>query len=121
MKSSTTDKGRLAEDKALDYLENQGLVLEARNFRSRQGEIDLIMLDNDTCVFIEVRSRKNNSFLHAAETIDQRKRTKIIQTSQLYIQKMQKKSNRFFRFDVVTINGQFDDVNIEWIKNAFDA
>ena len=55
MKSSTTAKGRLTEDKALNYLENQGLVLEARNFRSRQGEINLIMQDNDTCVFIEVR------------------------------------------------------------------
>jgi putative endonuclease len=96
LKSSTTVKGRLAEDKALEYLENQGLLLQTRNFRSRQGEIDLIMQDNDTCVFIEVRSRKNNNFLHAAETIDKRKRTKIIQTSQSYIQKMQNGSCRFF-------------------------
>jgi putative endonuclease len=121
LKSSTTAKGRLTEDKALNYLENQGLVLEARNFRSRQGEINLIMQDNDTCVFIEVRSRNKNSILVALETIDQRKRTKIIQTSQLYIQKMQHSSCRFFRFDVFTINGQVNDVNIEWIKNAFDA
>ena len=55
MKHCTTESGRLAEDRALAYLKSQGLVLIKRNFRSRRGEIDLIMRDADALVFVEVR------------------------------------------------------------------
>jgi putative endonuclease len=118
---TTTDKGRLAEDKALEFLISEGLVTLARNYRSRQGEIDLIMQDKDTTVFVEVRARTNNKVLHAIETIDQRKQSHIIRTSQHYLQHDKKNQTHYYRFDVICMNGPIDKANIEWIKNAFDA
>ncbi len=119
--STTTDKGRLAEDKALDFLTAEGLVPITRNYRSRQGEIDLIMLDKDTTVFVEVRARTHNNILHPVETIDRRKQNHIIRTSQHYLQHTDKSGTRYYRFDVISLSGPMDKANIEWIKNAFDA
>ena len=72
--------GRMAEDLALRYLQKHDMTLLERNFRSRFGEIDLIMQENNTIIFVEVRARKNTAFLHPAETIDHSKRTKIRRT-----------------------------------------
>jgi putative endonuclease len=119
--ATTTAKGRLAEDRALDFLKNQGLLILVRNYRSAQGEIDLIMRDKDTTVFVEVRARTHNKVLHAIETIDQRKQNRIVRTSQHYLQHAEKNSSRYYRYDVVCICGTIDNANIEWIKNAFDA
>ena len=118
---TTTDKGRVAEDKALAYLKNQGLVPITRNYRSPRGEIDLIMQDKDITVFIEVRARTRDNILHPIETIDQRKKNKIILTSQHYLQHGEKRSSRCYRYDVISLSGPIDKANIEWIKNAFDA
>lgn len=118
---TTTEKGRLAEDKALEYLIGEGLITLARNYRSRQGEIDLIMLDKDTTVFVEVRARTDNKVLHAIETIDQRKQNHIIRTSQHYLQHDKKNKTHYYRFDVITMSGPLNEANIDWIKNAFDA
>lgn len=121
MKLSSTEIGKKAEQKALIFLEKRGLKILEKNYRSALGEIDLIMQDKDTTVFIEVRSRKNNSKLDAIETIDQRKTKKIIQTSQQYLQNAKKSTSLYYRFDVISIHGDIEDKNIEWIKNAFDA
>ena len=121
MKSTTTEKGRLAEDTALDFLKNEGLLLLQRNYRSPQGEIDLIMQDKDTTVFVEVRSRMQNKILYTIETIDKRKQIRIIRTSQYYLQDAKKNRTRYYRFDVISISGKIAEKNIEWIKNAFDA
>ncbi len=53
----TLTRGREAEDRACDYLQTQGLQLLARNYRSKRGEIDLILQDKDSLVFVEVRYR----------------------------------------------------------------
>ncbi len=121
MNTSSTVKGRLAEDKALLFLRNEGLSALVRNYRSPQGEIDLVMQDKDTTVFVEVRSRSRNKMLDAIETIDQRKQNRIILTSQHYLQNAEKIKTQFYRFDVISINGKDNEANIEWIKNAFDA
>jgi len=121
LKLSSTEIGKKAEQKALIFLEKRGLKILEKNYRSALGEIDLIMQDKDTTVFIEVRSRKNNSKLDAIETIDQRKTKKIIQTSQQYLQNAKKSTSLYYRFDVISIHGDIEDKNIEWIKNAFDA
>ena len=119
--TTTTTKGRLAEDKALDFLKSEGLLALTRNYRSPQGEIDLIMQDKDTTVFVEVRARTHNTVLHPIETIDQRKQNHSVRTSQHYLQHAEKNRSRYYRFDVICISGPLDKANIEWIKNAFDA
>jgi putative endonuclease len=121
LKSGTTEKGRLAEDRALAFLQTQGLLLLCRNYRSPKGEIDLIMRDEETTVFVEVRSRSHSKILDTIETIDQRKQKKIILTSQYYLQEHKTDHTPYYRFDVILISGGVDRQNIEWIKNAFDA
>ncbi len=118
---TTKDKGKLAEDKALEFLKSKGLLTIDRNYSSRQGEIDLIMQDKDTTVFVEVRARMSDNILHALETIDQRKQRRIVLTSQHYLQNAETNKPRYYRFDVIVINGPVEKANIEWIKNAFDA
>ena len=121
MQISTTLKGRTAEERALSYLKKHGLAPLRRNFRSRHGEIDLIMLDSDILVFVEVRSRDNTSMLDPLESIDEIKMSKIISCSEYFLQKEKKWSNSYCRFDVVTISGSQSEEKIEWIKNAFNA
>lgn len=118
---STSAKGKLAEDCALKFLEKQGLSLIRRNYSCPAGEIDLIMRDKDKTAFIEVRSRLNENFINAVETIDLRKQKRIIKTSLHYLQNTEKYPSKYYRYDVVTIDGALTNSNIEWIKNAFDA
>ncbi|NEX18860.1 YraN family protein [Thiorhodococcus mannitoliphagus] len=104
------DKERLAEK----FLVSQGLKLQARNHRCRFGEIDLVMFDGDTLVFIEVRYRRNERFGTAAETVDARKQQRLIKTARHYLQRTP--TMLPCRFDVVAINGE-DHIN--WIRHAF--
>jgi putative endonuclease len=110
--------GVQAEQIAARYLLQQGLKLIAQNYRSRFGEIDLIMLHETTVVFIEVRLRSNASFGGAAASIDARKRKRIINTAQLYLASLVLVPP--CRFDAILL----DDIhgkNMRWLKNAFDA
>ena len=112
--------GRMAEDLALRYLLKHNMTLLERNFRSRFGEIDLIMQENNTIIFVEVRSRKNSAFLHPAETIDYSKKNKIRRTSQVFMQKTPARKHYDWRIDVITLTGRREDeMKIEWIKSAF--
>ena len=79
--------GQQAEESAYHYLKTQGLVLVERNYNSPRGEIDLIMQDNNTTVFIEVRYRSNNWFGSGAESVDQHKQQKLLATAVHYLQK----------------------------------
>ena len=114
-------RGKWAEQIALDYLVQEKLKLLSRNFHSSRGEIDLIMLDSDTIVFIEVRYRVNNNYLHALETINEKKCSRIIKTSRYYLQANHWTSKSPCRFDVLTVTGESDKPEIVWIKNAFQA
>ena len=120
MKSSI-DIGKKSEDRALQYLNARGLTLQTRNYRSRWGEIDLIMLDADTLAFIEVRSRTQSNYANAAASVDFRKQQKLIKTALIYLQQFSTPPNT--RFDVVTLDKQSaqSTQHIEWIKNAFEA
>ena len=110
--------GAQAEQWAAQYLQQQGLKPIAQNYRGRFGEIDLIMQDGASLVFIEVRLRRNPDFGGAAASIDSRKQQRIIRTAQQYLAGL----NHIppCRFDVVLM----DDAqghNVRWLKNAFDA
>ena len=112
--------GRMAENLALRYLQGQKLALLERNFRSRFGEIDLIMRENDTIIFVEVRARKTTAFLHPVESITYAKQSKIRKTSEAFMQKNTVLDRLDQRFDVVTLTGsEARGMKIEWIKAAF--
>jgi putative endonuclease len=115
---TTVQQGTTAETIVLEFLKKQGLSELTRNFRTRAGEIDLIMLDKSIIVFVEVRSRKSNRFMDAVETIDNRKVQKILRTSRLYLQR-HPDSFDSCRFDIVTLTGNISSPRLDWIKNAF--
>jgi len=117
----TQTTGKAAEDLACHYLNQQGLHLLERNFNSRYGEIDLVMRDKDTTVFVEVRYRGPNGMVDPVTSIDRRKQAKLIRTAQHYLQRQSRLASLPARFDVIAITGQGTEHSIEWIKNAFDA
>jgi len=123
---STREQGEYTENLACQYLENKGFKLIEKNFNCRVGEIDLIMQDNDSLVFIEVRYRRSNNFGSGAESITASKQSKLIKTASLYLQQHAKLNKYPARFDVVSITGfietdDLDNINFDWIENAFGA
>lgn len=107
--------GSAAENAAADFLQQQGLKLIARNFRCPYGEIDLIMQDGKTLVFIEVRLRNSNNFGGAAMSITQSKQQKLKRSAERY---MQIYGECACRFDAVLMQ-TIDTGTLEWVHNAF--
>ena len=108
----------LAEDQALAHLQQAGLKLVTRNYRTPGrggGEIDLIMRDRDgTLVFVEVRSRGSAQFGGAGASIGATKRRRIILAARHYLAALP--AHPPCRFDVVLIQPE-----LLWLKSAFDA
>ncbi len=111
--------GKTFEQLACDYLKKHGLRLCAENFQCRYGEIDLIMYDRDTLCFIEVRFRQAQGL--AAESVDEYKQRKIINTAECYRQQHNLFDDLACRFDVVAVDNQHDRPKITWLKSAFTA
>jgi putative endonuclease len=110
-------KGRRYEDTACEYLEARGLQCIARNVRYRFGEIDLVMRDEaGMLVFVEVRARRGSRFGGALGSIDAHKQTRVQLAARSFLLRYRNRPPRC-RFDVVA----FEDDQIEWVRNAFDA
>ncbi|HVT62726.1 MAG TPA: YraN family protein [Legionellaceae bacterium] len=111
-------KGFAAETLACDYLLHQGLHWRASNFRTRAGEIDLIMQDGSYIVFVEVRARTSKAYGDAIESITYAKCQKILRAALYYLQRHGLYDRYMSRFDVVTVQG--NPPTIEWIKHAIE-
>lgn len=109
-------RGDDAEEKARRFLIGKGLTPVCRNFRCKQGEIDLIMRDGERLIIVEVRFRKSSRYGSATESITRTKQSRIIAATQVYLSKQ--KLDCPIRFDVVAIAG---DGGIDWIPNAFSS
>lgn len=109
-------KGSDAELVAVSYLQRQKLLLIEKNYRCRFGEIDLIMRDGDTLVFVEVRMRTSEAFGGAAASITASKQVKLLRTARHYI--AGENSEPACRFDVMLLSGA-GGKTVEWVKNAF--
>lgn len=119
--ATTSERGRAAEAAALAWLCRRGLRPVCSNYRTAAGEIDLIVRDGETLVFVEVRSRTHREFMHPLETIDERKRMRIIRASEQYLQQYPPAEHTPCRFDVITLSGPAGAHEIEWIRDAFEA
>jgi len=120
-KANTTKTGNDAERAAEDYLRARGVEVVARNYRCRFGEIDLIMQERDTLVFVEVRLRRSSKgidFGGAAASITGRKQARIISAAQHYLAGM--KQLPPCRFDAILMVSA-DEAGIEWMRGAFEA
>lgn len=113
--SETSETGKSAESRAEQYLCQHGLTLETKNYLCRRGEIDLIMRDAKTLVFVEVRFRQSAEFGSALDTVTVKKQQKITLAAQHYIQQNNISDTTPLRFDVIGITGE----DLQWIKSAF--
>lgn len=122
MTTSKQITGQQAEDTACHYLEKQGLLLIERNYLCPRGEIDLIMKDRTTTVFIEVRYRNNVRFGSGAESVDWKKQKKLLATAAHYLQQHPKAAKSACRFDVVSLTANNSgEQKLDWIPDAFQA
>ncbi len=114
--------GQRAEDQALELLRRAGLTLIARNYRCPLGELDLVMAHGEMLVVVEVRYRRDRGFGSAADSVDARKRDKLLRTAQHFLQQDARYRRRPLRFDVVAINETgADRGETDWIQDAFHA
>ncbi len=116
--NASSSRGGEIEERARQFLLGKGMRTLEQNFRSRRGEIDLIMLDGESLVFVEVRYRRNNLFGSAAESVTRRKQSKIILAARQYLRSRREWANHPCRFDVMAIDG-CGEGRIDWIKDAF--
>lgn len=115
----TIGRGEQAEQEALRFLQNNGLVLVERNYRCRTGEIDLVMNDGEMIVFVEVRYRKSARYGSAAESVDRHKQSRLITCANHYL--TTKNLNASARFDVIAMAPDKNKIAIQWIQDAFQA
>jgi len=106
-----------AEDVAKAHLEAQGYTTLATNYTIRGAEIDLIMQDGTTYVFVEVRQRKSDSYGSAAESISQKKLHRLQKAALHYTVSKFERDDLPMRFDAVLLSGVEGDFELEHLKN----
>ena len=120
---NTRAAGARYEDVALAHLEGAGLVLIARNYNCRYGEIDLVMRERDTVVFVEVRYRRPGRFGGGIDSVHAAKRARLIRTAGAFLAEHPRLADTTCRFDVLAISDGVapDSPSLDWRRNAFDA
>lgn len=112
--------GSEGESLAVQFLRERGYTNIVQNYKTRIGEIDIIARDSETIVFVEVKTRSDDTFCEPYESVNTAKRQKIKNVALLYLQKQKKECPA--RFDVISIicqkNGQ---KTIHHIKDAFEV
>lgn len=109
--------GSVAEEAAARFLEEKGIRILERNFRSYHGEIDIIALEQQTILVVEVKMRSYKDCGTAAEAVDFRKQRRICYTFNYYRMQRKLAENTAVRFDVIEVDRDFA---CHWIKNAFE-
>ncbi len=117
--SPTQRKGNKAEELALYYLRKQGLKLLERQFKSKMGEVDLIMRKAKELIFVEVRSLQSTTYNEPYESITPQKKQRIIKTTAFYLDTRPWTEPFSVRFDVISISGDQPNPKITWIQDAF--
>ena len=103
-----------------DYLTLQGAKILKRNYRCRQGEVDIIALDGKYLCFIEVKFRNGHRFGQPQEAVNKAKQKRICNVSQFYLYSNYKSFDVPVRYDVIAVSPQDGIYTLNWIKNAFD-
>ena len=109
------------EQRACAELERAGLKLLVRNYNTRHGELDLVMRDGDTVVFVEVRYRKSAGHGDAAASVTASKQARLILAAQHWLAAHPQHARRTCRFDVISYDGPVDAIRRDWLRGAFEA
>jgi len=110
------EHGDAGETLAVELLRRCGVRVVERNFRCRQGEIDLVCLDGDTLVFVEVRRRSSDRYGTGIQAVTDAKTAQVARVAEAYLSARQPKASRC-RFDVVGITAD----HVQWLPDAFRA
>ncbi|MFT0137195.1 YraN family protein [Alcanivoracaceae bacterium MT1] len=113
-------RGQRAEWQALRWLRERGLRPVARNYRCRQGEVDLIMTDHDTLVFVEVRWRSRRDYGGALASVTRAKQRRLHVAARHFLAHNARWGSHPCRFDVLGLEPDGDgEVRYQWVQNAF--
>lgn len=110
--------GRRGEEVAAAFLERQGYTILERNFRLRQGEIDLIAAKDETVAFVEVKTRRTLDYGLPSEAVTYTKQQKIRQAALAYLQG-QEHYYKVLSFDVIEVLVQEGRARLRWLPHCF--
>ena len=114
------DLGHTGEAVAAKYYLQRGYLLLNHNYRTRMGELDLILYKEDRIVFAEVKTRTRSDFARPAEAVDARKRHRLIAAAKYYLQRSPY-ADAAVRFDVVEVEPVAGGWQVHCIENAFSC
>lgn len=118
---TAAETGRIGENAAAEDYIKDGYTVKAKNYRTRHGEVDIILFKNNIWVFCEVKTRAENSIATPREWVNTQKQRKLVLSSMGYL-RYKKLGEIVMRFDVVEVTTAKDKVvKINRIENAFDA
>ena len=116
------ERGKIGEDIATKYLIDQNYHIITKNFKCRQGEIDIIARDKieKEIVFVEVKTRTNQKYGSPSEAVDEHKQKHIYKSAEYYVYR-HNLYNKAIRFDIIEINIDIikKKIRINHIKKAF--
>lgn len=111
--------GKWGEHKAKEYLLSLGYTFIAENWRNRFGEIDLIMLDHKTVVFVEVRTKSNPHYGYGFESVNLKKQQQVQRMASIFLQS-RNWWNHSTRFDVISIDKIEEVYQLKHLKNVIN-
>ena len=109
--------GKIGEKVAQEYLIKNDYEILVKNFRCKQGEIDIIAKDKNELVFIEVKTRTNKKYGNPIDPVTYTKRKHIINTIKFYLY-ITKLEDVFIRIDIIELLKKEDKIYIRHTKNA---
>lgn len=110
--------GKRGEELASIFLTEKGYTILTTNFRHKKGEIDVIAQQNETIIFVEVKTRKSNHFGYPEESISEQKQMKLQETALAFLQQ-EELTDYPIRFDVIAITFSKNKPTIFHIEDAF--
>jgi len=111
------DFGTWGEDKAEAYLRRKGYEVIERDWRCGHRDIDIIAIDEDTLVFVEVKTRRNKTFADPLDAVDWKKRRNLTLAANAFVKMRRVKLD--YRFDLITVVGTSDDdMEIDHIEDV---
>ncbi|WP_160139093.1 YraN family protein [Chryseobacterium sp. c4a] len=114
------DFGKIAEDLAADYLQNNGYKILARNFRFQKAEIDIIAEKDAFIIVVEVKARSTDAFMLPQEAVTKTKIKSIVSAVNHYLEEFNKQNE--VRFDIISVlPGEHRNLTIDHITDAFQA
>ena len=111
------DFGKLGEEKAVAYLQQNGYVIQARNYRYRKAEIDIVAQKGNILAIVEVKSRQAPFLAELSDSINAKKKELLVMAADAFV--ITKDLDVEVRFDIITVVGKSEQFQLQHIKDAF--